>query len=122
PWMKWLLALIAVFALTASAADVNGTWKANVETPNGQIETTFTFKMADGKLTGTVNSTMGGEAPISEAKLDGDKIAFAVVRQFNGNEFRINYKGTVQEKEMKLTLSLPAMGDQTFDIVAKKVS
>jgi len=120
--MKWLLALIAVFALTASAADVNGAWKANIDTPNGNIETTFTFKVADGKLTGTVNSTMGGEAPISEAKLDGDNISFAVVRKFNDNEFRLNYKGTVGDKEMKLTLTIPSMGDQAFDIVAKKIS
>jgi hypothetical protein len=120
--MKWVLTLIAVFAFTAFAADPNGSWKANIDTPNGAIEATFTFKVADGKLTGTVNSSMGGESPISEAKLDGDNISFAVVRKMNDQEFRLNYKGTVAEKEIKLTLTIPAMGDQTFDIVAKKIS
>ena len=120
--MKWLLALMAVFAFTVFAADPNGSWKANIDTPNGAIETTFKLKVADGKLTGTVDSTMGGESPISEGKLDGDNISFAVVRKFNDQEFRLNYKGTVGEKEMKLTLTIPAMGDQSFDIVAKKIS
>src|SRR5690349_20852992 len=118
--MKWLLALIAIFAFTASAADVAGTWKANVDTPNGAMEISFVFKVDAGKLTGTLNGP-GGEAPISEATLEGNKIAFAVVRDFNGNEFKLNYKGTFDDKEMKLTLSFPG-ADQTFDFVAKKVS
>jgi len=123
--MKWLLALIAVFAftaLTALAADPTGSWKANIDTPNGAIEATFTFKVEAGKLSGTVNSSMGGEAPISEGKLDGDNISFAVVRKMNDQEFRLNYKGSVGEKEMKLTLTIPSMGDQSFEILAKKVS
>jgi hypothetical protein len=120
--MKWLLILIALFAWTASAADVTGTWKAVSETPNGTVETTFNFKVADGKLSGTMTSSFGGgETPISEAKLDGDNISFAVVRSFDGNEFRLNYKGTVSANEMKLTLSIASM-DQTFEIVAKKIS
>ncbi|SPE37296.1 exported hypothetical protein [Candidatus Sulfopaludibacter sp. SbA3] len=64
---KWLLALIAAFALTASAADVAGTWKASVETPNGTFESTFAFKVDGAKLTGTVTGQMG-EAPISEGR------------------------------------------------------
>jgi len=117
--MKWLLALFAVFAFTALAADPNGSWKANIDTPNGAIEATFTFKVADGKLTGTVNSSMGGESPISEAKLDGDNISFAVVRSFNGNEFRINYKGKVSDTEIKFSGEIPGM-DRTFEFTAKK--
>jgi hypothetical protein len=42
--MKWSLVLTMVSALTLCAADVAGTWKASVETPNGTIEDTFVFK------------------------------------------------------------------------------
>src|SRR5947208_2692478 len=54
--MKWLLVLVALFAMVASAADVNGTWKASIETPNGNFEQTFTFKADGNKLTGKVSS------------------------------------------------------------------
>ena len=92
--MKWLLAIMAVFALTASAADVSGTWKATVETPNGAMESTFVFKVDAGKVTGTATMGQMGESPISEGKVEGDTVSFAVVRQGPNGEFRINYKGT----------------------------
>ena len=56
---KWFPALVAVFALTASAADVAGTWKSSMETPNGAFEQTYTFKVDGAKLTGKVSSQIG---------------------------------------------------------------
>jgi hypothetical protein len=117
--MKWLLAIMAVFALTASAADVSGTWKASVETPNGTMETSFTFKVDDGKVTGTATMGQMGESPISEGKVDGDTVSFAVVRQGPNGEFRINYKGAVSGDEMKITATIPAM-DRSFEMTAKR--
>ena len=117
--MKWLLFLIAAFAMTAAAADVAGTWKASVETPNGTFESTFVFKVDAGKLTGTVTSAQMGESTISEGKVDGDDVTFAVVRDFNGTEFKITYKGKVSGSEMKLTIQVPNM-DQAFEMTAKK--
>src|SRR5450759_201727 len=80
----WVLALMAVCAIVALAADASGTWKASVETPNGTMENTFTFKVEGDKLTGTITMGQMGEAPISEGKVDGDNVSFAVVREFNG--------------------------------------
>jgi hypothetical protein len=117
--MKWLLFLIAALAMTASAADVAGTWKASIETPNGSFESTFVFKVDAGKVTGTVNSGPMGEAAISEGKLEGEDISFAIVQTYNGNEFKISYKGKVSGNEMKLTIQVPNM-EQTFEITAKK--
>jgi hypothetical protein len=117
---KWLCALIAVFALTAWAADIAGTWKASVETPNGNFESTFTFKVEGGKLTGTVKSQMG-EAPISEGKIDGDKISFALDREFNGQSFKITYTGIVSANELKLTVHFPGR-EEGFEMTAKKAS
>ncbi len=121
--MKYFLCLIglaSLFAMTASAADVTGKWKANVDTPNGRIEITFDLKADADKLTGTVGSTMG-EQPISEGKIAGDNLSFSV--KFNGQngEFIINYKGKVSGSEMKLTSSFPGR-EQTFELTAKKVS
>jgi hypothetical protein len=54
--MKILAALFVLLAGTALAADVAGTWKATVDTPNGAMESTFVFKVDGAKLTGTVTS------------------------------------------------------------------
>lgn len=119
--MKWLLVLFAAFAFTASAADIAGTWKASTETPNGNFETTFVFKVDGDKLTGTTSNQMMAETAISDGKIDGDNLTFTVNANFNGNEVKLNYKGKVAGNEMKITLSLPG-GDRTFDMTAKKVS
>ena len=119
--MKYLLILIGLFAVTASAADIDGTWKASTETPNGTFETVFVFKVDGSTLTGTTSNQMMGEKPISEGKVDGDTVSFVVAADFNGNQVKLAYKGKVEGKEMKITLSLPG-GDRTFDMVAKKTS
>ena len=117
--MKRLIALLLICAGAVLAADATGTWKASIETPNGTIEATFALKVDGAKLTGTVTSGQMGESQISEGKVDGDSISFSVVREFNGNEFRINYKGKVSESEIKFTGEIPGM-DQTFEFSAKK--
>ena len=115
----WILALMAMCSMAALAADASGTWKASLETPNGTMENTFTLKVDGDKLTGTVTMGQFGEAPISEGKVDGDTVSFAVVREFNGNQFRINYKGKVSGDEMKLSGEVAGM-DRTFEMTAKR--
>ena len=119
--MKWLLILIASFALTASAADVSGTWKASTETPNGSFETTFVFKADGEKVSGTISNQFTGETQISDGRIEGDNLSFTVAANFNGNEFKLNYKGKVDGNEMKLTVTIPQR-ERTFEMTARKVS
>jgi hypothetical protein len=60
-----------------------------------------------------------GDSAISEGKVDGDTVTFAVVRQGQNGEFRINYTGKASGDEMKITASIPAM-DRTFEMTAKR--
>ncbi len=110
-----------LFTASAFAADVDGTWKATVETPNGTMESTFTFKSDGTKLTGTTSNQFMGEQAISEGKVEGKDISFNVTMSRDGNEFKLVYKGTVEGSNMKLTLTLPG-GDRTMDMTAKKAS
>lgn len=120
--MKWLLVLIALFAFTASAADIAGTWKASAQGPDGNtFETTFVFKVDGAKLTGSAANQFMAETAISEGKVEGDKLSFVVVSNFNGNEFKLNYKGQVTGSDMKLTVEI-AGRDRTFEMTAKKAS
>jgi hypothetical protein len=120
--MKWLIVLITLFAFTASAADIAGTWKASTQTPDGNtFETTFVCKVEGAKLTGTTSNQFMADTPISEGKVDGDNLTFQVVSNFNGNEFKLNYKGKVTGTDMTLTVELVGR-DRTFEMKAKKAS
>jgi hypothetical protein len=119
--MKTLAAaLLALFTTIALAADAAGTWKANFETPNGNIESTFVFKVDTSKLTGTVTTANFGEAQIIDGKVDGDNVTFATVRNGPQGEFRLNYKGKLAEDEIKFEVTITGM-DQVFPITAKRV-
>jgi hypothetical protein len=110
--------LAAMLAVCAFAAGVDGKWKATYETPDGQKrESTFDLKADGATLNGTVTSPRG-ESKIQDGKVDGDNVSFNVVRNFNGQDFKIGYKGKIEGDDMKLTVSFGE--DRTFDMVAKR--
>jgi len=115
------LGLIALWLAVAWAADVSGKWKAEFQTPDGQTRTNiFTFQVDGEKLTGAVSGPRG-ETPISEGKVSGDQISFAVVRKFEDREFKMNYKGQVAGDELKLTVTANFGGEErTFEMTAKR--
>jgi hypothetical protein len=118
---RWISILMAMWAFSLSAADIAGTWKAAIETPNGTFESTFVFKVDGSKVTGTTSNQMIGEVPISEGKIEGENLSFILVMNRDGQEFKLNYKGKVAGSEIKLTVVIPG-GDRTFEMTAKKVS
>ena len=95
---------VVVLALLASAwaADVAGKWVAQVPGRQGLSENTFDFKVNGTTLTGTV-TTAQGETAISDGKVNGDDISFAVIRKMGDNEFKILWKGKVAGDEIKFT-------------------
>jgi hypothetical protein len=119
--MLWLfVGLVGLLAVAASAADIDGKWKAEFNTPDGQTRTTtFTFKADGDKLTGTVSGRQA-DTPISEGKINGDEISFAVVRNMGGEERKMQYKGKIAGDELKLTMQFgPDMPPR--EMVAKRV-
>jgi hypothetical protein len=115
--MKTLLAVFAISALTAMAADITGKWKASAEGPNGAIERTFTFKQDGTKLTGETESSFTGKSTISDGKVEGDNISFSITADFGGQSMKINYTGKVAGDEIKLKSEA---GGNTFEWTAKK--
>jgi hypothetical protein len=104
------LLLLAMFALSALAADVAGTWKATAEGPNGNMERTFVFKVDGSKLTGETTSTMMGKSSITDGKVDGDNVSFTIVGKIQDNEMKLNYKGKVTGKEIHFTSEIEGGG------------
>jgi hypothetical protein len=56
-------------------------------------------------LTGTREVGRGGAVEISEGMLRGNDVMFKVVREFNGNKFEQNYKGSLSGDDLKLTMA-----------------
>ena len=83
---------VALGSVTALAADFNGKWTAQVETPRGTQTITFNFHVDGATLTGTV-STRRGDMDLQNGKVDGDNLSFDQVINFNGNDFKITYTG-----------------------------
>jgi hypothetical protein len=118
--MKWLLVLMTMLAMTASAADITGTWKGTAETPNGTIERTFLFKVDGAKVTGETSSQMMGKSTIADGKLDGDTVTFTITVKFQDQEMQLNYKGKISGDTIKFHVE--GAGGITVDYDAKKVS
>jgi len=109
-----IIAVVAIvlLAVTAAwAADADGKWTAKVPGAQGgaESEITFVFKVAEGKLTGTLNNTvMAGEVEIKEGKITGDEISFTLMRNIGGADTKVLWKGKIAGDEIKFTRSSQA--------------
>ena len=77
---------------------------------------------ADGeKLTGTVSGRMG-ETAISDGTIKGHAVSFNVVREFNGNTFKIAYTGTLSGDEIKFSRKMEGGpgGGNAVEFTAKR--
>ena len=69
--------IITTFTLTAHAADITGTWKAEFDTQIGLQKYTFILKQEDAQVSGKAISDIEGEkreVELKECKLDGNII------------------------------------------------
>lgn len=113
------LLLLLSLALAAFAADVTGTWKAEVETPMGTGNPTFVLKQAGETLTGTYSGQLG------EANLKGTVKGNAIEFQFKinpqGEDMVVIYKGTIESPtSMKGTAKFADMGEGTWKAQKEK--
>lgn len=116
--------ILAVMILTglvcAYAADITGKWTAEFDSEVGLQKYVFEFKADGATLTGTAISNIDGaeaSTPITEGKIDGDKISFVENLNYQGMELRIAYEGTVSGDEIQLA-RIEGAGGEKF--VAKR--
>jgi hypothetical protein len=99
-----LASSLAVVAMWA--ADATGKWTGETQGRNGNTMTVTLNLKADGaKLTGTV-SGRNGDTDISDGKVDGDTLTFTVVREFNGNQIKQNYKGKLDGDAIHFSVTM----------------
>jgi hypothetical protein len=114
-----LALILSVAAMPApQAVDVTGAWKMTYTTNDAvKMSSTVTFKSENGALGGTIASPRGSVA-LNEVSLNGNEIAFAVIRVGFGDTIRIDYKGTVKGDTMTLKMTVGAR--EPLDVTAKR--
>lgn len=123
--MKRMLWVCAAFVMTlvaaapAHAADVTGAWTAEMSMGDNSMQLQFTFKQDGTALTGTVLGPQGDATPISDGKVDGDKISFNV--SFNG--MTITHEGTISAdgEQIKLSTKSDGGGMPPMELTLKRV-
>jgi enterochelin esterase-like enzyme len=121
--MKRTLTLLTLAALSVPvlAADVTGTWKAEFDSQIGLQKYTYTLKQDGTNLTGKASSEVNDqkrEVELNEGKVEGDKISFVEMLNFQGTDLRITYTGTILPDEMKLTREVGTFAKE--EIVARR--
>lgn len=84
------------------------------------MEFKFQFSAEGEKLTGTISSPMGGEAAISDGRIQGGKVAFKVTREFQGRSMVMNYEGKLQGDEIQFKQSVEGMDRPPREFTARR--
>ena len=136
----------ALLSLAVTGSTVNaeesginpaGTWKVTAVTTNTQMHPTaqtLKLKLDGGTLTGTLSYNSGpvvngkaptSELPITEAKLQGNKITFNFTHPpafGNGPNANYSYQGNISGDTIKGTFTIDLMGQtRTRDWEAKRL-
>lgn len=112
------LAIMAILSIAAWAADISGTWEMSSPGRDGTMMTRDITIVQEGtKIKVTMPGRQGGDPTTVEGTLEGNAIAWKVVRQGPQGEMIINYKGTVEGDTMKGTMSFT---DRETEWTAKK--
>jgi hypothetical protein len=119
--MKYVTALLGmlVVSVSALAANVDGTWKGMVSTPKGDYPISFSFKVEEGRLQGTMLGTDGTPFKIEEGKLDGNTITFSVTLNYPGKTLARTYKGVISGEEIRFTQDYSG---QQSEFIVKRVN
>jgi len=107
------LLTLAALSLSAFAADVTGTWKAEFDTQRGLQKYTFTLKQDGTSVTGKANVERDGEkreAELKEGKVEGDTVTFVEPLKIQDNELRITYTGRISGNEIKFNRKVADFG------------
>ena len=122
---KLIASLAFTFALIASAraADIDGKWKAELDSQIGKQVYVFELKADGEKLTGKaiadrpqVGKT---ETEIKNGKIVKGEVSFTEALKIQDRDVVIEYKGKLVGDELKLHRNVVDIAD--YDIVAKRV-
>ena len=110
--MRTVLAL-SLFVTSLFAADISGSWEAQVETSAGSGSPSFVFKQEREKLTGSYSGALGQAQLTGSVKGDAVEFSFDVSPQ--GDKVKVVYKGTIKSpKSMAGSLVVESLAEGTW--------
>jgi hypothetical protein len=124
--MKILLRLVAIagvlaFAAGAQCADFAGTWKGAFDLHGNNVALTFYLASEGGAVTGTVEGLPTTPAEIHDGKIDGDTVTFSVNTDYQGQSFKLVFKGTKSSADGSIHFTLGTEdGSWSSELVAQK--
>jgi hypothetical protein len=105
----------------SSPVDPTGTWIWDYTFGDNPAEFKLKLDWDGKKLSGTYTA-FERTSEIEQAKLDKDQLSFAVKREFNGEEFVVDFEGKAEPDEINGTINLDFGGEpREFEWNAKRV-
>jgi hypothetical protein len=96
-----LLASAAITSMAAGNASLNGKWTIHSNVMGNESDMSCTFTQKDNDLSGTCTSD-NGDGKLT-GKVDGTKITWSYVTQYNGDPLTTKYSGTLDSAAAKIT-------------------
>lgn len=90
-------------AVAQTVPDVTGDWKGAFELHGSSMPLVFHLKSADGQLTGTIEGLPTSPTEIHEGKLDGDTVTFWLNTDYQGQTYKLVYRGKVAAGQIAFT-------------------
>ena len=100
------------------AVDITGSWEMTVESPQGTMVITATFKQDGETLTGTHVSEMG-EAPL-KGTVKGVDVEYTLTLDMGGQQMSIVHKAKVDGDTMRGSADIEGMGSIAFTAKRKQ--
>jgi hypothetical protein len=88
----------------AAAADLSGDWTGAFEFNGGRVSLKLHLKSVAGVITGTIEGLPTTPTEIHEGKQDGDTFSFWVNTDYQGQTYKLVYKGTISAGQIRLSL------------------
>jgi hypothetical protein len=93
----------AVVAGAPSGPDVSGSWKGTFDFNGDTVPLVIKLKSAAGVVTGTIEGLQTSPAEIHEGKIDGDTVSFWVNSDYQGQTYKLVYKGKITADQIKFS-------------------
>ena len=110
---RWAaVAALTVIAAAVWAADAAGKWTWTTSFQGNEVKQTLELKQDGEKLTGTVAGPNGQKIEIQDGAVKGSDVSFVVVREFNGQQFKVTYKGKLEGDTITGTATVVREGQE----------
>lgn len=107
--MKYVFGLAGLLALlmtpAARGADLNGTWRGAFDFQGSSVPLIFHLTATNGGVTGSVEGLPTNPAEIHEGKVDGDTVSFWVNTDYQGETYKLHFKGQLDSDAIAFTMA-----------------